>query len=127
MKILQALFFPPDQPGGASSMVPYIQEHFTKQGGEMDLFFLPKRIRNKGKDKVPFVTLDVDTMKGSPIVDKYEQTIRDYLWWSELRIQKRYDLIHAHHPIAALVLKYLFPETPVMITLHSSYESELIL
>lgn len=108
-------------------MVPYIQEHFKKQGWEMDIFFLPKRIRNKGKESVPFSTMDMNRMKGNPIVDKYVQTIRDYLWWSELRIQKSYDLIHAHHPIAALVMKHLFPETPVMITLHSSFESELIL
>src|SRR5690554_2272591 len=44
MKILQALFFPPEQPGGVSSMVPYIQDKFVKMGWKMDLFSLPKRI-----------------------------------------------------------------------------------
>ena len=48
MNILQALFFPPEQPGGVSSMVPYIQERFQKLGMEMELFSLPKRIRAKG-------------------------------------------------------------------------------
>lgn len=62
MKILQALFFPPEQPGGVSSMVPYIQERFTtleSEKYEMDLFSLPKRIRNKGQEEITFETFDV--------------------------------------------------------------------
>lgn len=44
-----------------------------------------------------------------------------------MRIKKPYDIIHAHHPIAALVMKQLFPDTPLAVTIHSSYERELIL
>lgn len=127
MNILQALFFPPEQPGGVSSMVPYIQERFQKMGTEMELFSLPKRIRSKGTDELVFDTFDINDYKGNPIIDKYLQTYKDYLWWANMRIKKSYDLIHAHHPIAALVMKTLFPDTPVIITIHSSYEKELIL
>jgi hypothetical protein len=52
MNILQALFFPPEQPGGVSSMVPYILDRFNKKGWEMELFSLPKRIRGKGTEEV---------------------------------------------------------------------------
>lgn len=127
MNILQALFFPPDQPGGVSSMVPYIMERFHKLGTEMELFSLPKRIRSKGTGELVFDTFDVDEFTGNPIVDKYLQTYKDYMWWASMRITKSYDLIHAHHPIAGLVMKNLFPDTPVIITIHSSYEKELIL
>ncbi|HUC93506.1 MAG TPA: glycosyltransferase family 4 protein [Paenibacillus sp.] len=127
MEILQALFFPPEQPGGVSSMVPYIQERFNKMGWSMELFSLPKRIRGKGHEDYTFETFDVSQFAGSPIADKYRQTLRDYIWWTKMRIAKRYDLIHAHHPIAALVMKRLFPDTPVIMTIHSSYERELIL
>lgn len=127
MKILQALFFPPEQPGGVSSMVPYIQEKFAKRGWDMELFSLPKRVRGKGTEEVEFSTFDWRKYAGCPVVDKYIQTYRDYVWWTKLRIRKTYDLIHAHHPIAALVMKQLFPDTPVMATIHSSYERELIL
>jgi glycosyltransferase involved in cell wall biosynthesis len=127
MNILQALFFPPEQPGGVSSMVPYIQERFNKLGWPMELFSLPKRIRGKGQEDVLFDTFDASPYTGSAIVDKYLQTYRDYVWWTKMRINKRYDLIHAHHPIAALVMKRLFPETPLAMTIHSSYERELML
>ncbi len=127
MKVLQALFFPPEQPGGVSSMVPYIQERFIKLGWEMELFSLPKRIRGKGSGEVVFETFDWKQFEGNALVDKYIQTFRDYRWWTQLRLNKRYDLIHAHHPIAALVMKQVFPETPVLMTVHSSYENELIL
>ncbi len=129
MKILQALFFPPEQPGGVSSMVPYIQERFNRMAGwQMELFFLPKRVRGKGTEDVPLRTFDPEQYTGNPIVDRYRQTIRDYLWWTKLRLkEERYDLIHAHHPIAALVLKYVYPDVPVLVTIHSSYERELIL
>ncbi|GFN33877.1 glycosyltransferase family 4 protein [Paenibacillus xylaniclasticus] len=127
MNILQALFFPPEQPGGVSSMVPYIQERFNRAGWTMELFSLPKRVRNKGQETVTFETFDVHQFAGSPIVDKYLQTYRDYLWWTRMRIKRRYDVIHAHHPIAALVMKQLFPDTPLVMTIHSSYERELIL
>lgn len=127
MKILQALFFPPEQPGGVSSMVPYIRERFIELGWDMDLFSLPKRIRNKGKSNVQFETFDWEQYSGNRVVDKYIQTYRDYLWWSELRIREQYDLIHAHHPIAALTMKQLFPDVPVIATIHSSFERELIL
>ncbi len=40
MRILQAMFFPPEQPGGVSSMVPYLVEPFNGIGWEMDIFFL---------------------------------------------------------------------------------------
>lgn len=127
MKVLQALFFPPEQPGGVSSMVPYIKEAFTKQGWNMDLFSLPKRIRNKGKKEVRFATFDWKPFSGNRVVDKYIQTYRDYLWWSELRLHEQYDIIHTHHPIAALAMKQRFPDIPVLTTIHSSFERELIL
>ncbi|WP_040714136.1 glycosyltransferase family 4 protein [Paenibacillus curdlanolyticus] len=127
MHILQALFFPPEQPGGVSSMVPYIQERFNRVGWEMELFSLPKRVRNKGQEEVAFATFDAASFAGNPIVDKYIQTYRDYLWWTKMRIKRSYDLIHAHHPIAALVMRQLFPDTPIMMTIHSSFERELIL
>ncbi|MCQ6562889.1 glycosyltransferase family 4 protein [Paenibacillus mendelii] len=127
MNILQALFFPPEQPGGVSSMVPYIQERFNKLGWPMELFSLPKRVRGKGQEEFVFETFDFKPLEGNPIVDKYMQTIRDYVWWTKLRMSKSFDLIHAHHPIAALVMKKLFPETPLVVTIHSSYERELIL
>ena len=127
MKLLQALFFPPEQPGGVSSMIPYILERFQPPHWEMDLFSLPKRIRGKGKDDVTFKTFDWTEYGHSDTVQKYIQTYRDYLWWTKLRISKSYDLIHAHHPIAALVMKQLYPDTPVIMTVHSSYERELIL
>ncbi|MFC0211129.1 glycosyltransferase family 4 protein [Paenibacillus chartarius] len=127
MNILQALFFPPEQPGGVSSMVPYVQERFQRMGWEMEMFSLPKRIRNKGSEEVGFETFDWKVYAGHPVVDKYIQTYKDYVWWTKLRIRKSYDLIHAHHPIAALVMKKLFPDTPVLMTVHSSYERELIL
>ncbi|MGM0879753.1 MAG: glycosyltransferase family 4 protein [Bacillota bacterium] len=127
MNILQALFFPPEQPGGVSSMVPYIQERFTKLGWQMELFSLPKRVRGKGQEEVVFETFDHTVYSGNIIVDKYIQTYRDYVWWTKMRIKKPYDIIHAHHPIAALVMKQLFPDTPLAVTIHSSYERELIL
>jgi len=128
LNILQALFFPPEQPGGVSSMVPYIGERFRKLGWEMELFSLPKRIRNKGQEDVGFDTFDWKPFGGNAIVDKYMQTYKDYVWWVKLRLTgQRYDLIHAHHPIAALAMKRAFPDTPVLMTLHSSYERELIL
>lgn len=128
MNILQALFFPPEQPGGVSSMVPHIGERFRKLGWEMELFSLPKRIRNKGQEEVAFETFDWRPFAGNPIVDKYIQTYKDYVWWVKLRLSRqRYDLIHAHHPIAALAMRHHFPDTPIMATVHSSYERELIL
>lgn len=127
MRILQALFFPPEQPGGVSSMVPFLLDRFNKRGWEMELFSLPKRVRGKGAEAFHFATFDWEQYAGNPIVEKYVQTIRDYIWWTRMRLQKSYDVIHAHHPIAALVMKYLFPETPVIMTLHSSYERELLL
>lgn len=108
-------------------MVPYIQERFDKLNWEMELFYIPKRVRMKGGDPIQFKTFDWTVYQGHSIVDKYVQTFKDYLWWTQMRIQKGYDLIHAHHPIAGLVMKRLFPETPVIITLHSSYETELML
>lgn len=127
MNILQALFFPPEQPGGVSSMIPYIQDRFLKKGWEMELFSLPKRVRNKGFEDVVFATFDWKSYAGNATVEKYIQTYRDYLWWTRMRLKKKYDVIHAHHPIAALVMEQLFPETPVIMTLHSSYERELML
>jgi glycosyltransferase involved in cell wall biosynthesis len=127
MNILQALFFPPEQPGGVSSMIPYIQERYLKKGWEMELFSLPKRIRNKGSEVVQFTTFDWQVYSGNSIIEKYIQTYKDYLWWTKMRVQKSYDLIHAHHPIAALAMKQLFPDTPIIMTIHSSYEKELIL
>ncbi len=127
MNILQALFFPPEQPGGVSSMVPYILDRFNKKGWDMELFSLPKRIRVKGTEEVEFTTFDWRPYGGNEIVDKYIQTYKDYVWWTKLRLRKTYDLIHAHHPIAALVMKQLYPETPVIMTVHSSFERELVL
>ncbi|GAA3400782.1 hypothetical protein GCM10020370_06400 [Paenibacillus hodogayensis] len=108
-------------------MVPYIQESFLDKGWGMDLFSLPKRVRSKGTEDVEFDTFDWRQYGGNPIVDKYIQTYKDYVWWTRMRMRKSYDLIHAHHPIAGLVMKQLFPDTPVLITLHSSYEKELTL
>src|SRR5690625_2437298 len=98
MRILQALFFPPEQPGGVSSMIPHIQDRFTKLGWDMDLFSLPKRVRNKGSGSVTFTTFDWKQYKGNPHVDKYMQTYLDYVWWIEMRLKEEsFDLIHAHH------------------------------
>ncbi|MFD1176727.1 glycosyltransferase family 4 protein [Paenibacillus puldeungensis] len=127
MKLLQALFFPPEQPGGVSSMIPYLQDRFNPPHWEMELFSLPKRIRSKGSDSVQFQTFDWHEFEESPIVQKYVQTYRDYLWWTKLRIKQPYDLIHAHHPIAGLAMKEVFPDIPVVQSIHSSYERELIL
>lgn len=128
MNILQALFFPPEQPGGVSSMVPYIRERFRKIGWEMELFSLPKRIRNKGQGDIEFGTFDWRPYAGNPTVDRYVQTFKDYIWWTKLRLTgQKFDLIHAHHPIAALAMKRIFPDTPVLMTVHSSFERELIL
>jgi len=128
LNILQALFFPPEQPGGVSSMVPYIGERFRKLGWEMEMFSLPKRIRNKGHDEIEFATFNWQSYAGNAIVDRYIQTYRDYIWWVKLRLTgQSYDLIHAHHPIAALAMKRIYPGTPVLMTIHSSYERELIL
>jgi len=127
MNLLQALFFPPEQPGGVSSMIPYLQERFRSSRWEMDLFWLPKRIRNKGHEEIIFETFDWTQYGASPVVQKYIQTYRDYLWWTRLRMSKKYDLIHAHHPIAGLAMKKVFPDIPLIQTLHSSYERELIL
>ena len=127
MNILQALFFPPEQPGGVSSMVPYIHERFNKLGWQTELFSLPKRIRNKGSGEAAFRTFDWKQYGESPIVRKYIQTYLDYEWWARMRLNNPYDLIHAHHPIAGLVLKKQFPHTPVVMTVHSSYENELLL
>lgn len=128
MNILQALFFPPEQPGGVSSMVPYIRERFRKIGWEMEMFSLPKRIRKKGHEEIEFSTFDWRQYAGNAVVDKYIQTYKDYIWWVKLRLaDQRYDLIHAHHPIAALAMKRIFTDTPVLMTVHSSYERELIL
>ncbi|MNK23440.1 Alpha-D-kanosaminyltransferase [compost metagenome] len=127
MKLLQALFFPPEQPGGVSSMIPYLQERFNPPHWEMDIFSIPKRIRSKGTDQVKFHTFDWTEFGDSAVVQKYIQTYRDYLWWTKLRIQRPYDLIHAHHPIAGLAMKEIFPDTPVIQTIHSSYERELLL
>jgi len=93
----------------------------------MELFSLPKRIRNKGTEEIRFETFDWTAYAGHPVVDKYIQTLKDYTWWTKLRIQRSFDLIHAHHPIAALVMKRVFPDTPIIMTIHSSYERELIL
>lgn len=128
MNILQALFFPPEQPGGVSSMVPYIQEKFLQMNWKMDLFSLPKRIRGKGTDEFAFTTFDWTIYRGRPIVEKYMQTLKDYYWFAQMRLRNSsYDIIHAHHPIAALIMKRLFPDTPILMTIHSSYERELIL
>ncbi|THF83351.1 glycosyltransferase family 4 protein [Cohnella fermenti] len=128
MNVLQALFFPPEQPGGVSSMVPYIRERFRKLGWEMELFSLPRRIRNKGQEEIEFDTFDWHPLAGNAIVDKYIQTLKDYIWWTKLRLKdSKFDLIHAHHPIAALAMKAIYPDVPVVMTVHSSFERELIL
>ncbi|MHA0857949.1 glycosyltransferase family 4 protein [Paenibacillus sp. CMAA1364] len=127
MKLLQALFFPPEQPGGVSSMIPYMQERFTSSEWDMDMFWLPKRLRDKGREEVVFDTFDWTIYKDNIIVSKYIQTYRDYLWWAQMRIRTPYELIHAHHPISGLAMKKLFPEIPLIQTIHSSYERELIL
>ncbi|MDT3426901.1 glycosyltransferase involved in cell wall biosynthesis [Paenibacillus forsythiae] len=127
MNLLQALFFPPEQPGGVSSMIPHLQERFRSSRWEMELFWLPKRIRGKGSDEIVFETFDWTPYGVSPIVQKYIQTYRDYLWWTKLRLNKRFDLIHAHHPIAGMAMKKVFPDVPLVQTFHSSYERELIL
>ncbi len=108
-------------------MIPYLQERFTAPRWEMELFSLPKRIRNKGQEEVQFDTFDWTEFTDSAIVQKYIQTYRDYLWWTKLRIHTPYDLVHAHHPIAGLAMKAVFPHTPLIQTIHSSYERELIL
>ena len=77
--------------------------------------------------RLVFDTFDIEAFADNLIIDKYLQTYKDYLWWANMRIKKSYDLIHAHHPIAALAMKTLFPDTPVIITIHSSYEKELVL
>ncbi|QWU18083.1 Glycosyltransferase involved in cell wall bisynthesis [Paenibacillus sophorae] len=127
MNLLQALFFPPEQPGGVSSMIPYLQERFRSSRWDMELFWLPKRIRGKGSDEIVFETFDWTPYGESPVVQKYIQTYRDYLWWTKLRLNKRFDLIHAHHPIAGMAMKKVFPDVPLVQTFHSSYERELIL
>lgn len=127
MRLLQALFFPPEQPGGVSSMIPYLQDRFNPPHWEMELFSLPKRIRGKGSEPVKFHTFDWHEFEESPIVQKYVQTYRDYLWWTKLRLQRPFDLIHAHHPIVGMAMKEVFPGTPVIQSIHSSYERELIL
>lgn len=127
MNVLQALFFPPEQPGGVSSMIPFMKERFVRNSWGMELFYLPRRLRGKGNEPVEFATFDWKAYGGHPVVDKYIQTYKDYVWWTRLRIRQRYDLIHAHHPIAALAMRQLFPETPVLLTIHSSYERELVL
>jgi glycosyltransferase involved in cell wall biosynthesis len=109
-------------------MVPHIGERFRKIGWEMEMFSLPKRIRNKGHDEIAFATFDWQPYAGNAIVDKYIQTYKDYIWWVKLRLSgQKYNLIHAHHPIAAMAMKHIFPDTPVLMTIHSSYERELIL
>jgi len=127
VNVLQALFFPPEQPGGVSSMVPYVQERFVRMGWGMELFSIPKRVRGKGTGPFEFETFDWKPYAGVPIVDKYMQTLKDYEWWTKLRVKGSYDVIHAHHPVAALVMKKLFPDTPVLMTVHSSFEKELLL
>jgi glycosyltransferase involved in cell wall biosynthesis len=109
-------------------MVPHIGERFRKIGWEMEMFSLPKRIRNKGHDEIEFATFDWRPYAGNATIDRYIQTYKDYIWWVKLRLsQQKYDLIHAHHPIAALAMKHIYPDTPVLVTVHSSYERELIL
>jgi len=127
MEILQALFFPPEQPGGVSSMVPYFKDAFKEVNYSMELISLPKRIRNKGSDDISFETFDHTIYMQNKLVSKYIQTYQDYLWWVKLRVKKEYDLIHAHHPIAALAMKELFPNTKLVLTLHSSFERELMI
>ena len=71
MEILQALFFPPEQPGGVSSMVPYMQERFTKVGWPTELFSLPKRVRGKGHEDVVFHALRLEDYGDNPTIQKY--------------------------------------------------------
>ena len=127
MKLLQALFFPPEQPGGVSSMIPFLQERFSPPRWEMDLFSIPKRVRAKGNATIRFQTFDWTEYAESPVVQKYVQTYRDYIWWTKLRIDTNYDLIHSHHPIVGMAMKDVFPDIPVIQTVHSSFERELIL
>ncbi|OAB32852.1 glycosyltransferase family 4 protein [Paenibacillus glacialis] len=127
MRLLQALFFPPEQPGGVSSMIPYMQDRFSSSRWEMEMFWLPRRLRNKGREDIVFDTFDWTQYAQSDIVQKYIQTYRDYIWWTRMRIQQPHDLIHAHHPIAGLALKHVFPNVPLIQTIHSSYERELVL
>lgn len=110
-------------------MVPYIQERFQNLGWKMELFSIPKRVRGKGTEEIAFSTFDWRQYAGNPIIEKYIQTYKDYLWWSRMRLraQQNFDLIHAHHPIAALVMKQLFPQIPLLMTVHSSFENELVL
>jgi glycosyltransferase involved in cell wall biosynthesis len=127
VNVLQALFFPPEQPGGVSSMIPYVQERFARMGWGMELFSIPKRVRGKGTVDISFQTFDWHAFEGHPVVDKYMQTLRDYEWWTKLRVKGTYDIIHAHHPIAAIVMRRVFPDTPLLMTVHSSFEKELLL
>lgn len=108
-------------------MIPHLLEKFNKRGYEMDLFFLPKRLRGKGHEDVQFSTFDPFKYAGNTIVDKYLQTLKDYIWWSRMRLTKPYDLIHAHHPIAVLALREIYPDTPIIMTIHSAFEKELLL
>lgn len=108
-------------------MIPYVTERFVRMGWGMELFSIPKRVRGKGSEDIEFHTFDWREYAGHPIVDKYMQTMRDYLWWTKLRIHRTYDVIHAHHPIAAIVMKRVFPNTPLLMTVHSSFERELML
>lgn len=108
-------------------MIPYLQEKFNKRGFEMELFSLPKRLRGKGQEDVQFTTFDQSKYVGNAIVDKYIQTLKDYIWWSRMRLSKPYDLIHAHHPIAVLALREIYPDTPIIMTIHSAFEKELLL
>lgn len=125
LRIVQALFFPPEQPGGVSSMVPFLTERFVSLGWQAELFWLPKRLRQKGQESISWRTMMLTEAHHAPIIQKYVQTMRDYAWWANMRLREPVDLIHAHHPIAALVLKRQFPQTPMVVTLHSSYETEL--
>ncbi|UOF91455.1 glycosyltransferase family 4 protein [Fodinisporobacter ferrooxydans] len=127
MAILQALFFPPDEPGGVSSMIPNIMHRMQEDNWKMELFYLPKRLRRKGKEEVPFETFDPAPYQESPIIERYLQTIKDYVWWTRLRIHERYSLIHCHHPLVAIAMKHVFPYIPVILTIHSSFETELML
>lgn len=128
MNVLQALFFPPEQPGGVSSMIPFVKDRFVRKGWNMELFSLPKRVRNKGQEEIAFKTFAWQPYAAeSAMVAKYMQTFKDYLWWARMRASESYDLIHAHHPIAALAMRIVHPSIPLMLTIHSSYERELIL
>lgn len=127
MKILQALFFPPEQPGGVSSMIPNVWHRMVEEQWDMDLFYLPKRVREKGKDPVPLLTMKAESFGESRIIHKYIQTLKDYVWWIKLQIKERYDLIHCHHPLVALAFKHCYPDIPVILTIHSAYETELLL